>query len=283
MTAAQKKIAATLLLAAVALLSFLWLSKVTASPEFYAPSMQALDEKKVTAMEMTAAAATTSVAVAAIPGDATTPIAQEIASLSSYLMVVVGAILLEKFLLTATGWLAFKCLIPIACVLGIVVLYLPWETLRRTIGHLAWRLAVFGLAIFLLIPASVKLSGLVEETFHTQQTVDAALETSEVQPEEAPQEEGNGVSKWFSQIGEQITGAASDAADAAKNALNRFIDAIAVLLITTCAIPLLVLFAFIWLAKTILYIPLEPRLPKLPGAGVPHAPKHGGKQEESQE
>ncbi len=52
--------------------------------------MEALEEKKITVMEMTAAVAASSIAVAAIPGDATTPLADQIAELGSYLMIAAG-------------------------------------------------------------------------------------------------------------------------------------------------------------------------------------------------
>ncbi|MEI3361149.1 MAG: hypothetical protein V8R75_00450 [Oscillospiraceae bacterium] len=59
--------------------------------------------------------AVTSVAVSAVPGDATTPLASKIADLSSYLLLVVGAIMLEKLLLTMLPYAAFTILIPAAC------------------------------------------------------------------------------------------------------------------------------------------------------------------------
>mgnify|MGYP000240661576 CR=1 FL=1 len=74
--------------------------------------MEALEEKKITVMEMTAAVAASSIAVAAIPGDATTPLADQIAELGSYLMIAAGAVMLEKFLLAITGHAAFSLLIP---------------------------------------------------------------------------------------------------------------------------------------------------------------------------
>ena len=40
-------------------------------------------------------------------------------------------------------------------------------------------------------------------------------------------------------------------ADSARNALSVFIDAIAVLLITTCVIPILVILFFLWMIKLI--------------------------------
>lgn len=243
-----RKLAAAGVLLVVALVSALWLARVTSDPAFHASSIAALDEKKVTVMELTAATAAGSVAISAVPGDATTPIANQISELSGYLLIVVGAIMLEKLLLSLTCYAAFQLLIPIACVLGIVYLFAHVEWCRV----LARKLALFGVVICLIVPASIQVTRIVDETFQIQQTVDDAEQTVE-QPADTGGEEGN----WFSQIGEAITGTVSDAVDQAEAALSRFIDAVAALLITTCVIPVAVLLFFIWVTKLIFGIELK--------------------------
>ena len=91
-----RKLVAAGVLLVVGLVSFFWLAKTTADPAFHAASIAALDEKKVTVMELTAATAAGSVAISAVPGDATTPIANQISELSGYLLIVVGAIMLAS-------------------------------------------------------------------------------------------------------------------------------------------------------------------------------------------
>lgn len=243
-----RKLAAAGVLLVVALVSALWLARVTSDPAFHASSIAALDEKKVTVMELTAATAAGSVAISAVPGDATTPIANQISELSGYLLIVVGAIMLEKLLLSLTCYAAFQLLIPIACVLGIVYLFAHVEWCRV----LARKLALFGVVICLIVPASIQVTRIVDETFQIQQTVDDAEQAVE-QPADTGGEEGN----WFSQIGEAITGTVSDAVDQAEAALSRFIDAVAALLITTCVIPVAVLLFFIWVTKLIFGIELK--------------------------
>ena len=242
-----RKLVAAGVLLVVGLVSFFWLAKTTADPAFHAASIAALDEKKVTAMELTAATAAGSVAISAVPGDATTPIANQISELSGYLLIVVGAIMLEKLLLSLTCYAAFQFLIPIACVLGIVYLFAHIEWCRV----LARKFALFGIVICLIVPASIQVTRIVDETFQIQQTVDDAEQAVE-QPEDT-EEEGS----WFSQIGEAITGTVSDAVDQAEAALSRFIDAVAALLITTCVIPIAVLLFFVWVTKLIFGIEMK--------------------------
>ena len=254
-----QRIVAAAVLVAIALVSVLWLSKLTSSPEFHRDSIAALDERKVTVMELTAATAVSSIAVSMLPGDATTPIADQIAELSSYLMIVAGVIMLEKFLLTMTGYVAFTFLIPLACGLGVLYVILRRGALRE----LAIRLGLFGLIICLIIPASIRVSDLFEETFQLHQTVlNASQATEDIQTETEAEtgedeEKPGGIAGWFSQIGEQITSGVSQAADRAEEVLNSFIDAVAVLLISNCVIPILVLGLFLWLTKAVITMPLE--------------------------
>lgn len=253
-----KRLAVSLLLVLIALTSALWLAKLAAAPEHHAESLAALDEKKVTVMELTAASAAASVAISAVPGDATTPIANQVSQLSSYLLLVTGVILLEKILLTLTGYLAFAVLIPIACALLIASLFFTPRVLRQV----AAKLIVLGLAFWLLIPVSLRVSGLVEDAFSVQQTVEQATQTADAMEESGAEEEDGG---WLSQIGDAITGAVTGAVDAAEAALSRFVDAVATLVIVNCVIPLLVLWLFLWLARAILGIHIELPVRKLPG------------------
>ncbi len=251
----------------LAALASLGVSDFLSSPEFHAGPLASLDEKKVTVMELTAASAAASVAISAVPGDATTPIANQVSELSSYLLVT-GVILLEKILLTLTGYLAFKLLIPLACALVIVSLVCSRAFLRQ----LALKLAVFGLALWLLIPASLQVSSLVEDTFDVQQTVEQAAQAADNMEESGEADEDGG---WLSQIGDAVSGAVSGVVEDAENALSRFVDAIATLVIVNCVIPLLVLWLFLWLAKVILGIRVEIPVQKLrkglPTAGKGHA------------
>ena len=253
---AAGKLGIGVLLVACLLVSRLFLADWASAPERHAASLAELDEKKVTVMELTAATAAASVAISAVPGDATTPIANQISELSSYLLLVVGAIMLEKVLLTLTGYLAFTYLIPAACALGAVSLFLPRVGLQR----LALKIALFGLAICLVIPVSLRVSGLVEETFAVQQTVEEAAQAADSIEEEAGEETEGG---WLSQINDALTSGVNALIQKAEDTISRFVDAIAALLIVNCVIPLLILWFFLWLMKAILGLRLEVPVRKL--------------------
>ena len=94
------------------------------------------------------------------PGDVATPIADKLADLSSHFLLVLCAVFLEKYLLTITGTVTFSFLIPVSCLLYVLYVLFDWKSLRL----LAARLTAFGLLIFLVIPASVYVSDLIEDS-----------------------------------------------------------------------------------------------------------------------
>ena len=241
------------ILAVIAMVSFFRVADYAASPETHRQTIEALDEKKATVMKLTGAATGVSVAITMIPGDAATPIAEKLADLSTIFLLVFSAIYLEKYLVTITGYAAFKVLIPLACGAGIVAVLLRSHMAKQ----LAVKLAVFGLSIVLVIPASVGISNLIEDTYHSsiQNTIDLALETTEEIEEDtelnaAKEEEKKG--NIFSELLSTVTETVSIATDKVENVLNHYLEALAVLLVTTCVIPVLVLFFFVWLVKIIL-------------------------------
>lgn len=249
-----KRTILVIVLLAIALISIFGISKVASSPEFHAKTIKSLDEKKMTVMELTAATAGTGTALAMIPTDATTPLANQILELSSYLLIVMGAIFLEKILLTLTGYVTFNFLIPIACLLFGIYVFIKKDILR----NLAIKLCIFGIVIFMLVPVSVKVSNLIEDTYQTSinQTIEEAqntqIEAQETTSEES--EDGGILSGLASKVQDAISSIGDNVSkliEKGKTALSNFIDAIAVLLITSCVIPIAVLIFFIWIIKII--------------------------------
>ena len=251
----KKRVITVIILVVITLISIFGVSKIASSNEFHTKSIQALDEKKVVVLEVTAATAATSTAIALVPGDATTPLANQILQLSSYLLIVVGAILLEKVLLTLTGYIAFTFLIPIACLLYGIYLFAKKDILRS----LAIKLAVFGIVIFMVIPISIQISNLIEDTYQESinQTIEEAKNIENESEKENTNNESEEATGWnaFTSKAKEIVSDVGDNVSEwihkGEKALSDFIDAIAILLITSCVIPILVLILFVWIVKII--------------------------------
>ena len=88
-------------------LSMTVVSKAASNPENHKKTIEALDEKKADILKLTATSAAASTAIAAIPGDATTPIANKLTDLTSYFLIILVVIFLEKYLVTLTGYATF--------------------------------------------------------------------------------------------------------------------------------------------------------------------------------
>lgn len=241
-----KKILKTVIPILVALVSIFLVSKYAASPEFHAKSIEALDEKKTTVMELTAASTAASAAITLLPGDAATPIAEKLADLSGYFLIVLCAILLEKYLLTITGFATFSMLVPAACVLISANTFLKNDAVKC----LAKRMILFGLAIFLAVPTSVKVSDLIETTYQAsiESTITAAKEATE-EIEATSKDAEKNESGFLSSILDKVQNGVSDLTKRVQNLLNNFIEALAVMLVTSCVIPIVVLLFFVWLIK----------------------------------
>ena len=231
----QKKILFALIPIVIALLSFFVIARFTSSTEFNAKTIQSLDDKKTTVMELAAASTAASAAITLIPGD-------------------VGN--------------------PIACVFFSG--YLLWR--KEILRVVAQKFLLFGLAVYLVIPASVKVADMIETTYASsiESTIETAKQTTdEIESEtgesgqvddkssiEKSQSDSDSDSKenaggFFSGLFNKVQEGVSTATANVENVLNNFIEALAILLVTSCLIPILVLIFFVWLVKMLLGLNID--------------------------
>ena len=260
----------------IALVSNIVLSKNYSSPEYTVnkKTITYLDEKKTTALELCAGATALSAAITLIPGDTGTPIAEKLTDLSGYFLIVVSAISLEKYLLTILGALTFRWLIPAA----MIAIALYFGIRRDFFWKLGVKILIFGLAVYAVIPVSVHVSQLIYNTY--QESIDTTLAETE---NLISQTEGNAQSSTESDQNsgdegffaglvdkakdtiEQAKDTASIATEQFKYMLNKFIDGLAVLIVTTCLIPILVMVFFVWIVKMILGTAITQPAAMVPG------------------
>lgn len=257
----KSSIVTAAILLIIAILSIFVVSKFAASPEFHAKSIEALDQKRTTVMQLTAASTAASAAITLLPGDTATPIAEKLADLSTYFLIVICAIYLEKFLLTITGYVTFMFLIPGACLCLAIGIFAKQKMLKE----LALKLCVFGMAIVLVIPTSVKISNLIENTYSesittTLETAKQSVDEIEQTAESTEESQDKGLlSGLISKVTDSISNAVTGVSQKMENVLNNFIEALAVMLVTSCIIPILVILFFVWLIKLALGVNVDLR------------------------
>ena len=225
------------------------------NPESFDSSIQMLEEKEKTVLELTAASTAASLAASALPGDMGTPVANKMADLSTGFLAVLCVLFLEKYLLTITGFAAFRVLIPVSCVFWI--LFTLWG--KEKLGRIGQKLFLFALAVFCLVPASIFTSNMIENTYEAsiQETLDDARELPQELEEETPAEDSGdkkwyeAAGEWFDGVKEEVGGTVTGWVDKAEKAATGILEALAVMLVTSCLIPLLVVLVFIWLFKMV--------------------------------
>lgn len=235
-----KKILMVLLCLTLALVSVFVIAKRATDPQSYKNTIQSIDDKKATVMGITTATITASTALAAVPGDATTPIANEIMDMGSYLLIVVCALVLEKSLLTVLGYLAFNILVPGACLLFAISVFVKRNILRV----LSLKIVVFALVISTIIPFSLKISDLIYESNQSMVT-----ELNDDVEKMDDTEESDKEKSWWETFTDKIKDGVANVGEKAKELVNKFIDVIALFIITYCAIPIIVFLVAIWFVK----------------------------------
>lgn len=241
-----KRILVPLLLIAALTFSFFILKPVLSAPGFWSGEIRFLNEKKDNVLKLVAASSAASAVITLIPDDVGTPIADKLADLTTGFMIVLAVVIAEKYLLTLLGGITAWLLIPATCIIGIFHYFRPdWLYLRNIII----KLVILSIAFLTFIPAGIWASSTIESTFES--SINESINTAMSSAESLDIGEPENRNVW-----QKITGVVSDAfdyvgkaVDNAKTVLSNFIEAVAIMLITNCVIPLLVLLMYVLLIK----------------------------------
>lgn len=292
------------LLVIVALVFAFPVAGVMGSKETYRGSIEKLDAKAQTVTALVGTTTAASVAISAIPGDTGIPVADKLMDVAADFAIVLGAIYLEKYMLTIFGLAACRVVVPLACALGVgYVLVREDVTWRAGLRTSAVKLTLLALALTLVVPASVQVSNMIEETFEYDAasvssemdagTAAAATESADAADDAQTSDEASSASSgeapdastdpigafaaWVGGLGEDIGSALSGAGtalssgvtgvlDTAKDWVARLIEAFAVMIVTNCVIPVVVLLFFVWIINVLMGLNIE--LPTRPGASL---------------
>ena len=262
------------LLILAALFSFLFVAGRASSPQTHEATVTSIDEKIGTVLRLTASSTIASAGISAIPGDTATPIAEKLADFSEYFLLILSVLYAEKYLLTIIGAGAFKILLPAACVIAGLGLF--WNP--RALYRLAVKFAFAAIALYLVIPLSIRVSDLIYDAY--SQNIEATIESAENLSEETGllMEAGED-QNLISRIMERLTESAEGLTQKASDILNRFIETLAVMIVTSCVIPILVLLFFLWIIRLLtgieITVPVAPPLRRHGHGSADQAPAEG--------
>ena len=240
----------------LAVLSFTFAADKAASPATYERIIASIDGKVDTVMKLTASSALASAGVSAIPGDTATPIAEKLAEFTEYFLVVLCVLYSEKYLLTIVGAATFRILIPAACLLFAASLF--WKhSLPKRLGV---KLILCGIILYLAVPMSIQVSDLIYN--NCEASINNTLTQTEALTEKTDEfSMSNNDETQTASIFERISETAGTLSDKAARTLNRFVETLAVFIVTSCVIPVLTLLFFLWIIKIFSGMSLGRRTP----------------------
>ena len=230
------KITLMVLILLIAVISFTKVSNWAADPNTHRHSIEQTDEKVKDVMTLSAGAAAASATLSLLPGDMCTPLSEQCAELATYFLLILSALYLEKFMITLSGYVTFRVLIPLACLFVIAGILLG----KKTLYSIAARIALIGAVIYLIVPASILLSDKIYQT--QEEKVDSAI--TQYNELDVGEDTDQGL------IGE-LTTLTSGTVDKMTAFITSLLESLAVMIVTACVVPLLVFVFLVWIAKTI--------------------------------
>lgn len=231
-----KKIMIAALIILLAVVSATKVAPWAADPDNHRHSITQTDEKIASVMKLSGGAAATSATMSLLPGDMCTPIAEQLAELAKYFLLILSSLYLEKFLISISGYITFSFLVPAACLCACGYVLTGKYNLLRIAG----KIALIGGIIFIIVPASVWLSDMV---YQTQE----AKVNSTIEQYEDLEIGGNADGGFLN----EITSITTETIDRISDFIDNLLESLAVMIVTACVIPLLVFVFLIWLVKTI--------------------------------
>lgn len=231
-----QKIMLVALLLLFAVISATKIAPIAADPDNHRHSIEQTDNKIAQVMKLSGGAAATSVTLSLLPGDMCTPLAEQLAELAKYFLLILSSLYLEKFLISLSGYITFMGMLPVSCLFQCASIVTGLKKYSRIAG----KIALVGLIIFFIVPASVLLSDKVYQT-QAVKVEDTIQEYNDLEIEE----DSNG--GFFN----EITSLTTKTVDKVTSFIDNLLESLAVMIVTSCVIPLLVFFFLIWLVKTI--------------------------------
>lgn len=221
---------------------------ILSSTATYSHEMERLDSKRNDILALAAASSVASTLLTVSPGDVATPLANQLADLSKIFLIILSVVITEKYLLTLLGSMS-TYLILLSC--AVIIVYNTCYR-KQWVYNAIIKILILAVAFGTFIPISIKIMDKIEDTHKesidriVNNAIDSEKELEE-ESESSNKNVGEIIAGAISDLGNTITGAAASAYEKAKESVGKFIEAAAVMVVTSCVIPLLtlVLYAFV--------------------------------------
>lgn len=245
-----KKAAIAMGLVFLALLCAVVIASKVSTPEFHSGTIQAIEKNIGTVMKLTGASTAASAAISLMPGDIATPIAEKLADFSTYFLIVLCVLYVEKFFVIVAGYITFCVCFPGAFLCLAADQFAKFDLLKIW----AAKLILVGGLVFTLVPASVKLSNFIYTIYQPSidQTINSAVNITKdireaVEEQNEEPEDKNFLEKAF----DKVTKGATVATDTIQKMISKYVEVLAVMIVISCVIPVVVCLIFLKVIKAI--------------------------------
>lgn len=235
------------------IISIFVLSSKVPEMKFMKDTIAAIENNEETVAKFGGATIATSVAISALPNDFATPLAESLAGMNKYFVFILIILFVEKLVITVGVPLTFQYVFPIAG-----GLYLISRIFKKDmVGQFAVKVLALGLAIVLVIPCSTyfienvgeKYLNYVDETI-AETNLGADKINGVLEQTDADESFFDKLEGVFSVAMESVT----DLLDYFKNLVNKCINSIAILIVSTFLTPIVTFVFFRWLLKELFSI-----------------------------
>lgn len=222
--------------------------------------LQYIESKQETAANVTALCAAASIAIAAVPDDSTTPVAQQISDAADYLLLSTIAMTIEKILLNFADK---SCLRILSIITGLIFVAHIWIK-KISIARLGVITLSLTVCLYLAVPITIWISTGIDKAIDFQGRMDS-LNNSENENKSDAIDESEDDRNWFERtydsIADTVEAAANKISDLlayAKNLYTLIIDVIVGFMLTTVVLPICTVLFLKWIVNvSIDFLPIN--------------------------
>ncbi len=243
-----KKVFLVMLMILIAVSSVFLVSNNVERLPLYQESVETLEQSNDTVMKLSVATLGISVGITLLPDDLATPLADSLADMQKYFVIILGMVFLEKLILTQGISVIFKFVVPVICAFFAAYVLSEKELLKSIAG----KFLGLALALVLFVPASTLLSTTIGAGYQASiaETVDVVSSQEEAIDEltTANEEEQGFFDKATNLLKTAISGF-TDLFENFKKVIEKCVTAIAMLLVINCGVPVLTFVLLVWVLK----------------------------------
>lgn len=244
-----KKILVRILLAIfIFVLSALILANKVPEMQWVESAIERLDESKNKIMELSGSTIAMSLAISALPDDFATPLADTLMDMNRYFILIFAVIFIEKLIVVEGIRISFLYIIPTSCISYILSVISKKDVFLK----FAAKMLILGISVIVVIPFSTYVAEDVGASYLTY--VDETIVEAEAGADKITEimDTDNGETTIFEKLSDAFKIAAKGMSDLLKyfeNIVKKCANSIAIMLVTTCIIPIMILVFFRWLLK----------------------------------